>query len=42
MGNDAGEKGVYAIGTPISENNLALKGDTEAMWTGNSTSRYTM
>ena len=35
MGNDAGEKGVCLRGTPILENNLALKGDTEAMWTGN-------
>ena len=42
MGNDAGEKGVCAMGTPIWENNLALKGDTEAMWTGNYTSRCTM
>lgn len=42
MGNGAGEKGACAMGTPIWENNLALKGDTEAMWTGNYTSRCTM
>lgn len=42
MGNGAGEKGVCTMGTPIWENNLALKGDAEAMWTGNYTSRCTM